>query len=400
VIFTTYWFVLFSAVFFPLYWVVRDARLRLGLLLVACATFHAHFAGAAGVRPIIVLGTATYLAALSRRRWAIRGAIGLTVLALLVYKYSHFMAWGLVGRLHPAWGAALDRTALAWLPAAPPLAISFFAFEFVHYLTDVDRGQAPIRHPGKFIGFAIFFPSLVAGPIKRFEQFEPALAAGLKHVSGDQVASGLLRIGVGLVKKVLIADFLTGDLEFWHRSYDHLSLLSRWEFVAAIGFRILFDFSGYSDIAIGLAQLMGIVLPENFRWPYLATSLGEFWRRWHISLSSWIRDYVYIPLGGNRRGVARRMLNGLIAFGLVGLWHGPAWNFVLWGVYHGVGLAVSSSYATVLGAPGRTLAAGLARVPGLGWALTMAFVFAGWVLFFYPLDEALHLLRLLFVPHR
>jgi alginate O-acetyltransferase complex protein AlgI len=213
------------------------------------------------------------------------------------------------------------------------------------------------------------------------------------------VAAGLVRVGLGLFKKVIIADYLTGDLEFWHRFYGQLSLLSRWEFVIAIGFRILLDFSGYSDIAIGLAQMMGIALPENFRWPYLATSVAEFWRRWHISLSSWIRDYVYIPLGGSRRGVARRMLNGLIAFGLVGLWHGPAWNFVLWGVYHGVGLAVCSNYAAVLGAPGRGLAAVFARWPLLGWALTMIFVFAGWVLFFYPLDEALHLLKLLFIRH-
>jgi alginate O-acetyltransferase complex protein AlgI len=400
VIFTSYWFVLFGAGFFPLYWVLRDARLRLGWLLAACAVFHAHFAGAAGVVPIIVLGSATYLAALSRRRWAIRIATGLTVLALVIYKYSHFIAVAVVGRFAPAWGAGLERGALAWLPAAPPLAISFFAFEFVHYLTDVGRGQAPIRHPARFVGFAIFFPSLVAGPIKRFEQFEPAMEQGLRGVSGDQVATGLVRVGLGLFKKVIIADYLTGDLEFWHPLYGRLSLLSRWEFVIAIGFRILLDFSGYSDIAIGLAQMMGIALPENFRWPYLATSVAEFWRRWHISLSTWIRDYVYIPLGGSRRGVARRMLNGLIAFGLVGLWHGPAWNFVLWGVYHGVGLAVCSNYAAVLGAPGRALAAAFGRWPLLGWALTMIFVFAGWVLFFYPLDEALHLLKLLFIRHR
>ena len=390
---------LFGAGFFPLYWVMRDARLRLGLLIAACAVFHAHFAGAAGVLPIIVLGTATYVAALSRRRWATRSVIGLTVLALVIYKYSHFLALGLVGCLQPGWGAALERAALAWLPAAPPLAISFFAFEFVHYLTDVGRGQAPIRHPAKFVGFAIFFPSLVAGPIKRFEQFEPSLEQGLRKVSGDQVASGLVRVGVGLFKKVLIADFLTGDLEYWHERYGHLSLLSRWEFVLAMGFRILLDFSGYSDIAIGLARMMGITLPENFRWPYLATSVADFWRRWHISLSSWIRDYVYIPLGGSRRGIPRRVLNGLIAFGLVGLWHGPAWHFVLWGVYHGVGLAVCSTYAAVLGGPGRWLAACFARWSLVGWALTMVFVFAGWVLFFYPLDEALHLLRLLFIRH-
>src|SRR5205085_4390276 len=130
-------------------------------------------------------------------------------------------------------------------------------------------------------------------------------------------------------------------------------LFDRWELLVCIALRILLDFSGYSDIAIGCARLLGIQLPENFNWPYAARNLQEFWHRWHISLSSWIRDYVYIPLGGNRHGLARKALNALTAFALCGLWHGAAWNFVLWGVYHGAGLAISSNYRTALGPAGR-----------------------------------------------
>jgi alginate O-acetyltransferase complex protein AlgI len=197
----------------------------------------------------------------------------------------------------------------------------------------------------------------------------------------------------------VIADNLTAGIEFWHQYYGSLSIAGRWEMFGALALRILMDFSGYSDIAIGLARMMGIRLPENFNWPYFSTSLQEFWHRWHISLSSWIRDYVYIPLGGNRHGIVRKILNGLVAFSLCGLWHGPAWNFVCWGVYHGVGLAISSNYQAALGAPGRWLASFLARSPFVGWILTTAFVFVGWLYFFYPLGEATRMLRLLFVQN-
>jgi len=400
VIFTTYWFALFAAAFFPLYWISRGPHWRLIVLLAACALFHAHFAGAAGVLPIVFLALITYGAALWRRTWGLRVALALPVLALLFYKYSHFFALGLVGGFNPQWGIRADHLAQRWLPAAPPLAISFFAFEFVHYLYDVSHGTEPIRNPAKFGAFAIFFPSLVAGPIKRYESFSESLRAGLNRVTVDQAGAGALRIGMGMFKKVVLADNLTAALEYWHHSYAELTRLGRWEFLAGLGLRILLDFSGYSDIAIGLAQMMGIAIPENFSWPYLATNLREFWRRWHISLSSWIRDYVYIPLGGNRHGLGRKVLNGLIAFSLVGLWHGPAWNFVVWGLYNGVGLAISSNYAAVLGAPGALVAAGLARAPVVGWVVTTLFVFVGWLVFFYPVPEATRMFLLLFVSQR
>lgn len=396
-IFSTYWFLLFSACFFPLYWLVRAPWLRLGALLLGCTLFHAQFAGAAGMLPIIVLSLTTYAAGLWRNKWALRLGMALPVLALAFYKYTHFLSLNILGALSPELGAQADKLALAHMPATPPLAVSFFAFEFVHYLYDVGKGQPSIRNPAHFWAFTFFFPSLVAGPIKRYQQFIGSLKEGLARVVPDDIKVGLARIALGFFKKVVIADNLTAALEHYHGQYGSLGVGERWLFLVALGLRILMDFAGYSDIAIGLARLMGIRIPENFDWPYLATSVQDFWRRWHISLSSWIRDYVYVPLGGNRHGLPRKIANGLLAFALCGLWHGPAWNFVLWGVYHGVGLAISANYATLLGRPGRWLASALARAPYLGWAATLLFVLFGWLLFFYPVGEAWHLFKLLFV---
>ena len=165
----------------------------------------------------------------------------------------------------------------------------------------------------------------------------------------------------------------------------------------ALALRILWDFSGYSDMAIGFARMHGIKLPANFRWPYLAGSITSFWRRWHISLSLWIRDYIYIALGGNRHGIVLKVVNGLIAFAICGLWHGAGWNFLLWGLYHGVAIAVVSTYRDAMGAVGRGIGFAFDRVPFVGWALTMVFVAVGWLLFFYPAPEAAEMARLLFV---
>jgi alginate O-acetyltransferase complex protein AlgI len=396
-IFTTYWFCVFALVFVPLYWLCRVPWLRFSFLLVSCFVFHAHFAGAAGVVPIVVLALLTYFAGLSRHKGVLYGAIAVAVGALAFYKYSHFLAVDLVGVFHPQIGGALDRFARQWLPAAPPLAVSFFTFEFVHYLYDVSKGSASIRSPAQFAAFTFYFPSLVAGPIKRYQPFTESLEAGLARAPIDDVKLGLVRIAVGLVKKIVIADNLTAAIAFWQPQFAELPFAGRWALMGAIGLRILMDFSGYSDIAIGLGLMMGIKLPENFNWPYFAANLSEFWHRWHISLSSWIRDYVYIPLGGNRHGLARKALNALAAFALCGLWHGAAWNFVFWGLYHGAGLAISANYRTALGPVGRAIDSTMTRVPALSWALTLLFVLIGWLYFFYPVPEATRMLRLLFM---
>ena len=386
-IFASYWFLAFAALFFPLFWICRDSRLRFALLLVASAGFHTHFAGAAGVAPIIFLGVAVYFTGLYNNQLAHGFGILLCVLALLAYKYSAFLASSLVGMVNKELGATLGEFARSALPAAPPLAISFFVFEFVHYLVDRHKGTPAIRSPLDFTIFAIFFPTLVAGPIKRYEQFLPDIRSALGRVNSHDVMSGMIQVSFGCSKK-LIADNLTLWLDHTQNRFLELPLGDRWLVFAAIGFRILLDFSGYSDIAIGLARMMGITIPANFNWPYLATNIRDFWHRWHISLSSWIRDYIYFPLGGSRHGNLRRFLNGLIAFSLCGLWHGPAWNFVLWGIYHGLGLSVSNAYRRLPLGIGSALESAFRVVPVLGWVVTQLFVWLGWLLFFFPVPKA------------
>jgi alginate O-acetyltransferase complex protein AlgI len=394
VLFLTPWFVLFACVAFPLYWLVSHRGVRLLTLLAFCVVFHGHFAGPAGVLPIVILGVFTYLAGLSRHKAACSAGIVLCVAALVFYKYTRFLCLSLVGAVWPHGGDELLKQAGPLLPLAPPLAISFFVFEFVHYLYDVRRGEAPIKNALHFALFSLFWPSIVAGPVKRYGQFLPALQAGICGLRKRDVAVGLVLVAVGLVKK-LAADGLTAYVTSDDKHFAALSMTHRWTIFVAIGLRILWDFSGYSDMAIGFALMFGIRLPVNFNWPYLALSITEFWRRWHISLSEWIRDYIYIPLGGSRHGLVRKAGNALLAFAICGLWHGAAWNFLFWGLYHGAGLAVSSSYQKLGGAAGRGLAAWFACNRIAAWAATMVFVHVGWLFFFYPVPTALRMLRLL-----
>ena len=391
-IFTTYWFVLFAGCVVPVYWLLPRSALRLWFLGAACAVFHAHFAGAAGMAPIMVLMVLAYTAGLTRRKWVCVTAIMLNVLALGFYKYTLFLISAVVEPWSATLAVRLAVDTRAIMPGAPPLGVSFFAFEFVHYLYEVKKGGEPIRHPLKFILFSIFFPSLVAGPIKRYAQFIPALEEGSQGARLADIAEGMKRIGIGFAKKMLVADNLTLYIEIYQPQFAHLGLLHRWVVLVAIALRILMDFSGYSDIAIGFARLLGVKLPENFNWPYLAHNLQDFWQRWHISLSSWIRDYIYIPLGGNRHGPIRQVLHGLIAFGLCGLWHGPAWHFVIWGIYHGVGLALCSTYEKIP-AVGPAIAQIFKKEPLAGLALTQLYAWLGWLVFFYPVEIALSMAR-------
>jgi alginate O-acetyltransferase complex protein AlgI len=392
-IFVSYWFVVFALVYFPLFWLVRKPSLRLAVLIAGCATFHYHFAGPAGVIPIIVLAALTYLITLTRRPILCGVGIAMCASALVFYKYTHFLSVQVISLVSPSAGEALSSSLATALPAAPPLGISFFAFEFVHYLFEVRRGGAPIRNPLHFAAFSVFWPSLVAGPIKRYQQFVPQLAKGAWPSSPD-ITMGLVRIASGLLKKGT-ADNLTIWIDYQANQFASIELQWRWLFFVLLALRIYLDFSGYSDMAIGFARMMGIRLPENFNWPYISASITEFWQRWHISLSSWIRDYIYIPIGGSRHGVPRKIANGLIAFAICGLWHGADWNFMAWGLYHGVGLAVNGNYEQFGGPPGRAVASLMRRVRPLSMLLTFLFVGFGWFMFFYPLPRALQMARLL-----
>lgn len=396
-IFSTYWFITFLPLFFLVYFLIpHQPRIRMALILAGSVVFHAHFAGPAGMLPILLLGTIVYLLGKSDRPTAYTIGITCSVLTLLFYKYTFFMIPAIIQPLFPDFGISLEAEAVRLLPDAPPLAISFFVFEFVHYLVDRRGGQPAITRPAEFALFSIFFPTLVAGPIKRYESFLPALRRGVRNSSDHDVVLGLLQVCLGFGKK-FVADNLTQWLEGRDLIFTDLHLGTRWLFLAALAFRILLDFSGYSDIAIGTARLMGIRIPANFNWPYLATNLRNFWQRWHISLSSWIRDYIYVPLGGNRNGIPRQIVNGMIAFALCGLWHGPAWHFVIWGLYHGAGLACYQAYRQIPGI-GPGLAAYFSRNPWASWFITQLFVWLGWLLFFFPLDQSWTMFKLLWHP--
>jgi len=392
-IFVTYWFVLSVALLFPVFWLFKSPKVRIIILLVYSACFHAHFAGAAGVIPIIVLATVTYLAARSGNRAACTTAIVICVLALCHYKYSLFIVDQIANSLAPEAADTFHAMMLSLLPATPPLAISFFTFEFVHYLAEA-RKHKPIKSVVDFATFTIFFPSLVAGPIKRYQQFIPSLHSGMASVRGTQVMLGLLQVVSGYAKKLLIADNLTPYIEAREVMFGAISIEERWLVLLALNVRIYMDFSGYSDIAIGLARMLGVELPANFNWPYLATNIRDFWRRWHISLSTWIRDYIYFPLVDNSNSKLRKVLCAMVAFGICGLWHGADWHFLAWGLYHGVGVTICLSYRKVpiLGKLGIVFDAS----PISAWMLTMLFVAFSRLLFFYPVQRAWDMFLLLF----
>ncbi len=391
-LFLTYWFVLYGVVLFPIYWLIPSPTVRRLVLLAGSVVFHTHFAGPAGVIPIVILGICTYLASLSGIRILCRVMIVVNVLALVYYKYALFLCNQVVGSVWPE-AVAFGTTSPLLKQIVPPLAISFFVFEYVHYLLDIVGGSSPLRDPIDFALFSVFWPSIVAGPVKRYQEFVPEMHRGIVQVQKSDIAEGLLRVALGYSKKI-IADYLTAYIAFFDKNFDGLPLDWRWLIVLFVGLRILLDFSGYSDMAVGFARMHGIRLPENFNWPYLSRSIHEFWRRWHMSLSRWIRDYVYIPLGGNRLGLARAALNGLITFALCGLWHGAGFNFLVWGVYHGIGLAFASSYRR-LGWAGRQQGLIFDTFPIFAWFYTTLFVFLGWLFFFYPIPTALHMMYML-----
>ena len=244
------------------------------------------------------------------------------------------------------------KTDLPVLAVALPIGISFYTFQTLSYTIDVYRGSVAVqRSPLKLATYIALFPQLIAGPIVRYSDVERELTQ--RRVGVDDLSAGLSRFVIGLSKKVLIANQL-GALVSALRSTGETSVLMYWMIAAAFALQIYFDFSGYSDMAIGLGRVFGFHFPENFRYPFIAKSATEFWRRWHISLGSWFRDYVYIPMGGSRVGKARQMFNILTVWLLTGLWHGAAWNFVLWGLYFAVLLVLEK---LVLGNV-------LARLPG------------------------------------
>ncbi len=300
------------------------------------------------------------------RRWAAPSGIVLNLLILSVFKYADFFTDSLF------WLTGSDREPWSIIL---PLGISFFTFQQISYLADIGRGKAPLYRFDDYALYVSFFPQLIAGPIVRHDEVVPLFAQNPKRDGlAERMSVGLVLLLIGLVKKSALAATFA-DMADPLFAPDTLAAgvgaAAAWTGTMAFGLQIYYDFSGYSDMAIGLAMLAGIGLPLNFNAPYRAVSLVEFWRRWHMTLSRFLRDYLYIPLGGGRVGWARQTLALTATMFLGGLWHGAAWTFVVWGLLHGAGLAVVHLWRR----------SGLHLPAAPAWFLTLSFVFLAWVLF-------------------
>lgn len=318
----------------------------------------------AGRRALVALGVSGHLAVLA------------------YFKYSNFFVDQLNGVL--GW---LAQGSVVWTAVALPLGISFFTFQKISYLVDVYRGTSPpARSLFDYLLYVALFPQLIAGPIIRYHDVA-AQIAGREH-RHDRFLSGVWRFSLGLGRKVLLANPLGAVADrIFGQDLSVLPAPYAWIGLLCYAFQIYHDFAGYSDMAIGLGRMMGFEFTENFNRPYTARNVTEFWRRWHISLSNFMRDYVYIPLGGNRAGSARTGINLWLVFLVSGFWHGASWSFVFWGAYHGTLLTLER----LIGA------ARLQRLPAvLGVALTFALVTVGWLIFRTPTlpDAVVYLGRL------
>jgi len=344
------WTLIALSLFFFGWWDVRFVPLLLAQSLVSWLIAELYLRTGSRHRAILVAGIVANLAVLG------------------FFKYWTFLA-----------ESVLTATGLK-LPAPTiilPIGISFFTFEIVSYLVDLGWRGAP-RYPlRRFLLFVALFPRLIAGPIVRHNEILPQFdldpwRAGV----AERIAKGATLFVIGLAKKVFLADRLApyADEAFASAAKQVPDIATAWTGALAFTFQLLLDFSAYSEMAIGVAMMLGLMLPQNFNAPYHATSLSDFWRRWHMSLSRYLRDYVYIPLGGSREGPFRFAAATLFTMGLCGLWHGAGWTFVAWGLLHGAGLVVTRAWReTQIPVPAAA-----------AWLLTFAFVVAGWVLFRAP----------------
>ena len=379
-IFNTWVFALFGCVVLTLYWTIVPPRGKPLFLIGAGLVFYA-YSVPAYLLLISLLGVITFVTGRAmlragcsggRRKALLTVGVVLVVGVLVYFKYTKFFA------------LTIDQVARRDLVPVPsivvPLAISFFTFEFVHVLVDIYYGRIRELRALDFAVFTMFFPTLVAGPIKRFQSFAPQIAS-LGSTAHEKLLLHGYRVAVGLAKKYIIADSMTLLTQPILTPGTPYGPFDYWVGMLAYAAKIYFDFSGYSDIAIGFAGLLGVAIPENFERPYWAQNISQFWRRWHVSLSSWIRDYVFIPLGGSKRGRLTTSINLFLAMAIAGLWHGAAWTFVLWGLWHGVGLAAHRLWSANVVPRFQALAAGTPAVRAISLAATFLFVCFGWVLF-------------------
>jgi len=365
---------LFVLLFFPVavagwYLLADRDGIRQRWLLAASFAFYGYW----DIRLLPLLGASILVNWLIARRFRDTGSVTTIVLAMAVnlgllgvFKYADFISHSV------AWIAGADY---APLEIVLPLGISFFTFQQISFIIDMRRGKTTLPSLDIYALYVCFFPQLIAGPIVRSEEIVDQFALHPRRDGMDErIARGICLFLIGMTKKVMLADNLAAIADpifALSETGAGLDLVQAWTGALAFGLQIYFDFSGYSDMAIGLALMFGFTLPENFDRPYRAANIIDFWRRWHMTLSRFLRDYLYIPMGGSRAGYTRQIvaLTGTMLLG--GLWHGAAWTFVAWGALHGIGLAVCHLWGRFF-----------PKIPApAGVALTLFYVFLGWVLF-------------------
>ncbi len=374
-LFSSGFFWLLFIFFLPIYVLLKGSRGKMVLFTVVFSLYF--YYKSSGLFFLMLIGTSLIDWLLSHAISRLKGrkarlavmwlSITISLSILGYFKYANFFLWN--------WNQMVQGN-FQPLDLILPVGISFYTFQSISYVVDVYKGRiAPTRRWLDYLFFLSFFPALVAGPIVRADYFLPQIESN-RPATKDNIYGGLWLIIIGIVKKAIIADYIAqyNDLIFNDPAlYTGVQTL-----MGVLGYtmQIYCDFSGYSDMAIGLALIMGFRLGLNFDSPYQSRNLTEFWRRWHISLSSWLRDYVYIPLGGNRKGTVRTYVNNFLTMLIGGLWHGAAWKFVFWGAMHGVGLAVHKMCKPVL-----------SKIPDnwivsfFSWLLTFVYVSLLWVFF-------------------
>lgn len=367
----------FTTLFFPavliLYFICTDLRWRNGVLLVASLIFYS-WGEPIWVLAMIGSTAINYVAAMlidrasspRLRKTALVVGAAASLAVLFYFKYAAF----LVNSVTSLFGVSFSIPVLEL-----PIGISFYTFQVLTYTVDVYRDKSPVqRDPFKLMLYVSCFPQLIAGPIVQYS--DVAVMLDERESTLEGFTEGMKRFAVGLSKKVLLANVCGLIIEELPSAAGAggMSVLGAWYISVLYSLQLYFDFSGYSDMAIGRGRIFGFTYKENFNYPYISKSASEFWRRWHISLGSFFRDYVYIPLGGNRRGRARTALNLAIVWALTGLWHGASWNFVIWGLYYGVLIILEKL----------VLADFREKLPGAAQHIAALFlIVVGWTVFYY-----------------
>lgn len=365
----------FLFIFFPLtlffYFVVKNDKLKNIVLVIASLIFYS-WGEPVWVCLLIFSSVLDYTVSLGIEKY--RGQkitklfIALSVVInlglLMAFKYSGFF----ISTINSVFNIALRVPAFSL-----PIGISFYTFQTMSYSLDVYKGE--VKAQKSFINFLMFvslFPQLIAGPIVRYSDIDTQIAH--RTITVEKFADGMTRFMAGLGKKVLIANYAGSLASSLLENVESAAVLSVWVGVLLYAFQIYFDFSGYSDMAIGLGHMFGFDYPENFIYPYISTSITDFWRRWHITLSTFFRDYVYIPLGGNRVKLPRQIFNLFVVWALTGLWHGASWNFVIWGLYYFVFLCLEKFVLKNV----------LDKTPKvIRWIYSMFVVLIGWMIFYF-----------------